>query len=280
MVLKSMTHEAGLFLFVPRAWIGPWRSLLLRLPPRHLIEMSNRGGTGGARPRFDTGRAEEEKDYMSYSSSPSPTPERPYLLKTLAVVGILGCLVLVAGMFAAQSVVPNYHWVSDTISDLAAGEWEIVMDVALYGFATGLFAVSLAAAHAHLGGPGWSIGVLSFAVLAALVIVVGARNEYGDDDNDGVVIHIYLVYGIGALFTLAPLCMARAAGEHYAWAQRVLIGLALVWAILCPIFLLVPTGVDGLLERALGLIACAIVFTLCTVFFMRANGVGARPVDA
>jgi hypothetical protein len=114
-------------------------------------------------------------------------------------------------MFAAQSVVPNYHWVSDTISDPAADEWEIVMDVALYGFATGLFAVSLAAAHAHLGGPGWSIGVLSFAVLAALVIVVGARNEYVDDDNDGVVIHMYLVYGIVALFTLAPLCMAERA---------------------------------------------------------------------
>ncbi|MEF2553453.1 DUF998 domain-containing protein [Aurantimonas sp. A2-1-M11] len=204
---------------------------------------------------------------MKHSSGMPAVMERPYLLMTLAGIGILGCAVLIIGTFVAQALVPDHHWVSDTISDLAAGEWEIVMDVALYGFAAGLFAVSLAAAHAHLGRTGWSIGVVSFAILAALVIIIGARNEYGDGDDDGVVIHIYLVYGLGALFTLAPLCMAGGIGHHSTWARRVLIGLALVWAVLCPVFLLSPTSIDGLLERALGLIACAIVVTLCAVFF-------------
>ena len=197
--------------------------------------------------------------------------ESPYLLMALAAIGILGCAVLVSGMFMAQALVPDYHWVSDTISDLAAGEWEIVMDVALYGFAVGLLAVSLAAAHAHLGGAGWSIGVLSLAILAGLVIVIGSRNEYGDSDDDGVVIHIYLVYGLGAFFTLAPLCMAGAIRRHAVWAQRILIGLAVVWAVLCPVFLLSPTSIDGLLERLLGLIACTMVLTLCVVFFQRGH---------
>lgn len=199
----------------------------------------------------------------------SVVAERPYLLITLAVIGLVGCVAVISGMFVAQTLVPGHYWVSDTISDLAAGEWEMVMDIALYGFAASLFAVSLAAAHAHLGGIGWSIGVFSFAVLAVLVVVVGARNEYGDADNEGVVIHIYLVYGIGALFTLAPLSMASGMGEHHVWAKRTMIGLACVWAILCPIFLLAPTGIDGLLERTLGLIACAVVCTLSAVFFLR-----------
>lgn len=208
---------------------------------------------------------------MSCSRHRMVADERPYLLITLAVIGFLGCAAVIVGMFVAQTLVPDYNWVSDTISDLAAGEWEIVMDVALYGFAAGLLAVSLAAAHAHLGGVGWSVGVLSFALLAALVVVVGARNEYGDSDNEGMVIHIYLVYGIGVLFTLAPLCMANAMGQHHVWAQRALIALAVAWAILCPIFLLSATSIDGLLERALGLVACALVCTLCAVFFLRGN---------
>ncbi|NDV88911.1 DUF998 domain-containing protein [Aurantimonas aggregata] len=214
---------------------------------------------------------------MNHSNGDHVITERPYFLKTLAAIGLLGCAVLVIGMFIAQAMVPDYHWVSDTISDLAAGEWEIVMDVSLYGFAAGLFAVSLAAAHAHLGGAGWSIGVFSLAILAALVVIIGSRNEYGDGDDDGVVIHIYLVYGIGALFTLAPLCMASAIGERSAVTRRILIGLMVAWVVLCPVFLLSPTSIDGLLERVLGLIACAIVVTLCVFFFQR--GQDARDLD-
>lgn len=216
----------------------------------------------------------ERSDSLTYSNGRAVAAERPYLLVTLAAIGVLGCAAVIIGMFVAQALVPNHDWIADTISDLGAGEWEIVMDVALYGFAAGLLAVALAAAHAHLGGVRWSGGILALAVLAALVVVVGARNEYGDGDNDGVVIHIYLVYGIGALFTLAPLCMAGAMRERHRWASRALIGLAFAWGLLCPVFLLSPTGIDGLIERVLGLIACAIVCTLCAVFFQRGRNPG------
>lgn len=214
---------------------------------------------------------------MNPAHRPSVLTERPRLLITLAAIGMLGSVAVIAGMFVAQALVPDYDWVSDTISDLAAGELEIVMDVALYGFAAGLFAVSLAAAHAHLGTAGWSVGIFSFALLAALVVIIGARNEYGDSDDDGVVIHIYLVYLLGGLFTLAPLSMAGALRAEHPWARTALIGLAVAWAVLCPVFLLASTGIDGLLERILGLIACAMVWTLCAVFYRR--GRSAFPGD-
>ena len=195
--------------------------------------------------------------------------ERPYLLMLLGAFGILGCAALVLGTLAAQIIVPGHDWIADTISDLGAGEWEIVMDLALYGFAAGLLAAALAAAHAHLGGVGWSVGVLSLAILAALVIVVGARNEYGDNDEEGVVIHIYLVYGLGLFFFLTPLCMMTGIGREHPTAKKLLIGLAVAWGFAAPIFLLAPTSVDGLLERLLGVIACAILAVLCYVFFKR-----------
>ena len=195
--------------------------------------------------------------------------ERPYLLMFLGILGIFGCISLLLGTVIAQNVVPGHDWMADTISDLGAGKWEIIMDVALYGFAAGLFATALAASHAHLGGVGWSVGVLSLAFLAALVIVVGARNEYGDGDSEGIVIHIYLVYGLGLFFLVAPLCMASGIGREHPVARWMLIVLGIAWGVAAPAFLVMPTNIDGLFERFLGIIACAIVTVLCVVFYKR-----------
>ncbi|WP_375551973.1 DUF998 domain-containing protein [Rhodophyticola porphyridii] len=195
--------------------------------------------------------------------------ERPYLLILLGFIGCFGCLSLIVGTAVAPFFVPDHDWVADTISDLAAGRSEIIMDVALYGFAAGLFAVSLAAAHMHLGGVRWSIGLISLAILASLVVIVGARNEYGDGDSEGIVIHIYLVYGLGALFLLAPLCLAPGLRQDHGRARKALIALGLLWGLCAPLFLFTPTGVDGLVERLLGLVACAIVALLALVAIRR-----------
>ncbi|MGR3760061.1 DUF998 domain-containing protein [Roseobacteraceae bacterium NS-SX3] len=207
--------------------------------------------------------------------APHARAERPHLLMLLAALGFLGCASLIAGTLIAPVFVPDYNWVSDTISDLAAGEWEIIMDVALYGFAAGLMAAALAAAHAHLGGSAWSAGVLSLALLAALVVVIGARNEYGDGDSEGVVIHIYLVYALGALFVLAPLSMAGGFGREHPQTRRWLLGLAALWAVLAPVFLLSPDNIDGLLERLLGLVACGIVCAVSWAFWQRGSAAAA-----
>ena len=197
--------------------------------------------------------------------------ERPHLLFCLGALGLLGCVSLISATIMGPYFVPNHDWIADTISDLAAGEGEIIMDVGLYGFAIGLMATALAASHAHLGNVGWSVGILSLAALAALVIIVGARNEYGDGDSDGVVIHIYLVYGLGIFFLLAPLCMASGAGRHAAWAKVACFVLAGIWAVSAPVFFFLPTGIDGLYERALGGIACAFVILLSVIFIQRAR---------
>jgi hypothetical protein len=202
---------------------------------------------------------------------PPTHAERPPLLRVLAVIAYLGCAALIGGTFAAQLMVPDHEWMADTISDLAAGRLEIVMDVALYGFATGLFATALSASHVHLGGIGWSAGLLALAVIAALVVVVAARNEYGDGDDEGVVIHIYLVYGLGALFLLAPLGFSAGLEADHPRARRALIGLAILWGLSAPVFFFLPTSIDGLYERYLGLIAVAILLTLALVFHARAR---------
>lgn len=211
--------------------------------------------------------------YPSYRPHPATdaTPSRPALVVFLGVLGLLGCVALVAGMLVAQSYVPDHEWMADTISDLAAGENEIIMDVALYGFAISLFATALAAAHLHLGARGWSVGIIALSILAAVVVVIGARNEYGDGDSEGVVIHIYLVYALGVFFAVAAFSMYRGLREHYPLASVALFWLGIAWTLAAPVFFMMPDGLDGLYERGLGVIACAMVALLHITFLRHAR---------
>lgn len=195
--------------------------------------------------------------------------EQPHLLVLLAVTGLLGCAALAIGSVVAAVFVPDYNWISDTISDLGAGAHQRIMDWSLYGFAAGIMATALASAHAHLGKAAWSAGILSLAFIAALVIVIAARDEYGDGDTGGVVIHIYLVYALGALFLLAAWSMAYAIANRHPHAKWALIVLGGLWAVTSAAFLMSSDGIDGLIERIAGLWAAGIIVTLCLVFLYR-----------
>lgn len=191
--------------------------------------------------------------------------KRPELLIFLGITGLFGCLCLVLGTLIAPYHVPHHDWWSDTISDLAAGDSEIIMDVALYGFAVGIMATALAASHDHLGKTGWSVGVLALAAIAGIVVIVGARNEYGDGDNEGIVIHIYLVYALGALFTLVPATMTSGLRRVAPRAARTMIALGCAWVVLTPIFLTMSTEWDGLVERIMGLVATGMIVLLSVI---------------
>ena len=195
--------------------------------------------------------------------------EQPHLLIFLACLGLLGCVSLFAGAIVAAFYVPDYDWVADTISDLGAGQHQRIMDWTLYGFAAGIMATALGAAHAHLGKLAWSTGIVSLAIIAGLVIVIAARDEYGDGDTGRVVIHIYLVYGLGALFLLAAWSMAWAIADRHPHAKWALIALGALWAVTSAAFLMSPDGIDGLVERVAGLWAAGIIATLCVVFLYR-----------
>lgn len=185
------------------------------------------------------------------------------LVTGLSLYACLGCAIFAGSILIADFVVPDHDWIADTISDLGAGRYEFIVDIGIYAFSAALVATALGAAHLHLGQWDWSVGVIGLALAGLIVFLVGARNEYGDNDNEGVVIHIYLVYALGLLFTLVPLCMARGAGGTHG---RVLVGLALLWLIAAPVFFFLPTGIDGVYERGLGLIAMAMVVTLAHLF--------------
>ncbi|TCD14115.1 DUF998 domain-containing protein [Oricola cellulosilytica] len=190
----------------------------------------------------------------------------PALIVALGWFAIAGCVAMAASILIADFVVPEHNWIADTISDLGAGKYEFIVDIGIYAFSASLIAIALLAAHVHMGGWGWSLGIAGFAFLALIVFLVGARNEYGDRDSDGVVIHIYLVYALGVLMAAIPLLMVKGAGRAGKFYGRTLVGIAVVWAISAPVFFFLPSSIDGIYERYLGLVAFSLVITLATLF--------------
>ncbi len=195
--------------------------------------------------------------------------EEPDLMLALGWYAIIGCAIFVITVVIADFVVPDHDWIADTISDLGAGRYEFIVDVGLYAFSAALVSIALLAMHIHLGGWGWSLGGVGFALLGLIVFLVGARNEYGDADSEGVVIHIYLVYAIGVLMAAIPWLMARGAGRAGRNYRRVLIAVSLIWIVSAPIFFFLPTDIDGLYERYLGLLVIVAVITLARLFIRR-----------
>jgi len=178
----------------------------------------------------------------------------PHFLSLLAWIAAVGGVALIGGNIAGSIIVPGHDWVADTVSDLAAGQYEIIQDVALYGYAAALSALALACAHLHAGGWRWSALTLVLMLLAVCVIVIGARNEYGDGDNEGLVVHIYIVYFLGALFIGAFLLAARMFGDIAGWFVRMSWAAATLWTLGAPVFFMMPTGYDGAWERGLGVV--------------------------
>lgn len=199
---------------------------------------------------------------------PEPV-QAPRLMIALGWYAGIGCILFAASILVADFVVPDHDWIADTISDLGAGKYEFIVDIGIYAFSASFIAVALLSAHVHLGGAGWSFGVVGLATIGLVVFLVGARNEYGDNDSEGVVIHVYLVYALGLLMAVVPWIMSRGAGRAGPAYRRALIGVSVLWTLSAPPFFFLPTGIDGAYERYLGLIAMAMVITLARLFILR-----------
>ena len=192
--------------------------------------------------------------------------EDPQFVRACALVVVLGVIAMGIATVAADIVVPENDWISDTISEMAAGQdtrW--IADLGIYGLAVGIMFAALGCAHLHPGSTRWSIGTGLLGVAAFVVFMIGVRNEYGDGDNDGVSIHLYLVAALGLLMTAIPLLLSVAAGlvsHGHLVALRVL---GVLWAVTAPIFFIMPDGYDGAYERGLGVLAGVILLTIASL---------------
>ncbi|WP_339678555.1 DUF998 domain-containing protein [uncultured Zhongshania sp.] len=213
-----------------------------------------------------------EKTAVRDASAHQESQSQPNLIIGLGWYVVFACAVSGITVLIADFVVPNHDWISDTISDLGAGKYEFIVDIGIYTLSSAFIATALLAAHIHLGGWRWSLGLVGLALLGLVIFLIGARNEYGDNDSDGVVIHIYLVYALGLMMAAVPALMAKGAKRVGVAYSRILVGISILWIVSAPIFLFLPTKIDGIYERYLALIAFALILTLARLFIGYARG--------
>lgn len=209
---------------------------------------------------------------MANLRSPNPVSAAPgpnaILLAVCGWVGVGGVVAVIVSNAIGSAMVPNYDWVAHTISNLAAGRYEIIQDVGLYAFAASLMACSLGAAHIHPGTNRWTAGVLCLATMAALVVVIGARNEYGDDDPVATWdIHLSMVYALMTLFLATTLLMARGFDRMGSRYRTVSVVCAALFVPSVLAYFLAPTGYDGLVERVVVLVPAAWVVAVSWMLF-------------
>ena len=202
---------------------------------------------------------------------PPEIDEQPRLLRFLSLLAVFGCVALTSSILIADFVVPDHDWIADTISDLGAGRYEFIVDIGLYTFSAALIGLALSAAHVHLGAWDWSVGIIALIVFGLLVFLIGARNEYGDNDSDGWVIHEYLVYGLGVAMTVACFALARGAARASPRYRRILIATGIVWVVSAPVFFFLPTDIDGIYERYLGAVSFVLILSLAHLFYQRSK---------
>ena len=180
------------------------------------------------------------------------------LLGICGWLGILGAIAAILSDIAGSVVVPNYDWVSDTISDLAAGRYSVIQDVGLYAFAAALMACAIGTANFHSGQNRWTAGVLSLALMGAIVTVIGARNEYGDrDPNHTWGVHLGLVYFLMLLFLATTVVMAPGMARLHTRYRSWSLACSALFIAAAIAYFFAPGGYTGLVERAVVLVAIA-----------------------
>lgn len=178
---------------------------------------------------------------------------------TVACIGISIVLTLVA-----SALTPDANMISSTISDVAAGPYDWVQDLAFYILAFALLALAYGMSQLSSSTWHWRIAISTMPIMAIAVVVMGFYQEYGDGDSNqkGVVIHTYLVYAFGLGFlTLVALSTPTLASRH-SWWRPFNIVFFILWTALAVYYFNMSTGWDGLVERVLGLAYLGWLFTL------------------
>jgi hypothetical protein len=199
-------------------------------------------------------------------------PSHPQLFYYCGIVGILGCIIVVAANIVGVIVHPKDGLVSDTISALAAGRYAVIMDVGLYAFAAGILAAAAGLRRLQWGHWCWTIGSWLLTGMAIMVAVIGAYGEYGDNDSGGLVIHLPLVAAMALTFTASVIFTA---GGFYRFSRGWFlfnIACAVLWTAGAAIFWFSPTSIDGLVERGVGMVGVVWLLAISRLLIERSQG--------
>ena len=199
------------------------------------------------------------------------------LLLTCGLIGLFGCVSVVATDFIGIAAVDGYNPISQTISALAITEKAWIQDTGLNLFAASLAACAIGLLSMNLGSWKWKVGASGLLLLAIDVLLISEHDKYAGREGVGASIHIYCVYALGILFTLTPALLSIGLQKiGHGW-QRFSLWTAICWAVLSPVFFFVPNGWNGAYERFISLVMITWVSLISWLLVQK--GLGRRSIS-
>ena len=178
---------------------------------------------------------------------------------SVVCVGISIVLTLVAPVLT-----PDANMITSTISDVAAGPYDWVQDLAFYIVAFALFGLMYGMWRMSASSWHWHGAMATLPIMAIAIVIMACYQEYGDGDSNrnGLVIHTYLVYIFGIAFlSLVALSTPTLASRH-GWWRPLNISFFVIWTSATAYYFNMSTAWDGLVERIIGLAYLGWLFLL------------------
>ena len=142
-------------------------------------------------------------------------------------LGVLGCISVVVTDIIGIIVVDNHNPISETISSLAITDYAWIQDSGLDLFALAFAACATGLFLMNLGDWKWKTGSSMLLLLAVDILLIAEHNQYAGREGVGASIHIYCVYVLGVLFTLAPFLISFGLSELKGSWSRYSLGTAI-----------------------------------------------------
>lgn len=175
------------------------------------------------------------------------------IFRGVGAAGLVGCAAAMLTTIAAVLAQEGAGFAANTISALAAGRQAWIQDLGLYAFGAAMIAVTVALGWYREDpkrGWHWRVGLSLLGACGGAILLVGAYGEYGDRDPGGLVIHIYVVFFTLLAFVSGILLTAPALRPHWRHWMAFSVTIAAILVAAVPVFFFVPTGWDGLFQRA------------------------------
>jgi len=196
----------------------------------------------------------------------------PRFYQVCGAVGIAGSLASVLTDLIGIIVVDSYNPVSQTISNLAIGDYAWIQDVGLNLYGISLMICAIALWRWNLGDWRWRLGSVLLFVLGGDIIVISEHDQYAHlPDSAGKSLHLYAVYALGLIFSVVCFLLShglRKLGRKWRRFSQIT---AVVWIIFAPPFFKIPTGIDGLYERFAAAILLGWTIVVSWLIFRRGS---------
>lgn len=187
------------------------------------------------------------------------------------LLGLFATLIAIIGNLAILFFLGDPGFFKTTISDMAAGPHDWILDYSLYVLCVAILAIAGVLYRNEEYKWDWKIGCFLLGGVSVLIFFIGYYEQYGDGDPGGVVIHSTLVRALWIAFGAVALLMTRGLGQIRKNWGRLSAGFGIAWLISAPIFMIIPTSWDGLYERFVGMLILAWI-VLISIYLMKSGG--------